>query len=80
MGLVATISAFIIGLMIASASVSFSTQRSELTRMSTNIILLDQALAQYGPETKEARSLLRGAVVDAIGFGLRKLHNLRSNR
>ena len=66
MGLVATISAFIIGLLIASAMVSYSTQRGELTRMSTNIILLDQALAQYGPETKEARGLLRSAVVGTI--------------
>src|SRR5262249_49872045 len=34
----------------------------ELTQMSTNIVLLDRLLAQYGPETKEARTLLRGAV------------------
>ena len=66
MGLVATISAFIIGLLVASAMVSYSTQRSSVTQMSTNIILLDQALAQYGPETKEARGLLRRAVVHAI--------------
>lgn len=30
--------------------------------MSTNIVLLDRLLAQYGPETKEARTLLRSAV------------------
>jgi len=65
MGLVGTISAFVLGLLIASAMGSFNTQRSELTQMSTNIILLDGVLAQYGPETKEARGLLRRTVAAA---------------
>ena len=66
MGLVGTISAFVLGLLIASAMGSFNTQRSELTQMSTNVILLDGVLAQYGPETKEARGLLRRAAATAI--------------
>jgi len=66
MGLVGTISAFVLGLLIASAMGSYNTQRSELTQMSTNIILLDGVLAQYGPETKEVRGLLRRAVATAI--------------
>jgi hypothetical protein len=65
MGLVGTISAFVLGLLIASAMGSYNTQRSELTQMSTNIILLDGVLAQYGPETKEARGLLRRTVATA---------------
>ena len=66
MGLVGTISAFVLGLLIASAMGSYNTQRSELTQMSTNIILLDGVLAQYGPETKEVRGLLRRAVATAL--------------
>ena len=31
--------------------------------MSANVAVLDRALALYGPETKEARAMLRGAVV-----------------
>ncbi len=66
MGLIATMSALVLGLLIASAQSSYGTQRSEFTQMSTNIILLDRVLAHYGPETKEARSLLRGAVVRTL--------------
>ena len=66
MGLVGTISAFVLGLLIASAMGSYNTQRSELTQMSTNIILLDGVLAHYGPETKEARGLLRRDVATAL--------------
>src|SRR5215831_3914734 len=35
----------------------------KLTQGSTNILLLDRLLAQYGPKTKEERALLRNAVV-----------------
>jgi hypothetical protein len=63
MGLIATMSALVLGLLIASAQSSYGTQRSEFTQMSSNIILLDRVLAHYGPETSEIRDLLRGAVV-----------------
>ncbi|MCI0353629.1 MAG: DUF4239 domain-containing protein, partial [Acidobacteria bacterium] len=41
-------------------------QSSELTQMSANIIVLDRVLARYGPETKEARDLLRRTVARAL--------------
>jgi hypothetical protein len=66
MGLVATMAALVLGLLIAQAQGSYSTQRSELIQMSANVILLDHVLAGYGPETKEARDLLRRAVVRAL--------------
>ncbi len=66
MGMIATMSALVLGLLIASAQSSYSTQRSELTQMSTNVILLDRALAHYGPETKEVQGLLRGVVVRTL--------------
>src|SRR4029078_551374 len=63
MGLVGTMSALVLGLLVASAKSSYDAQSTELTQMSANIALLDRALALYGPETKEERALLRGAVV-----------------
>jgi hypothetical protein len=66
MGLIATMAALVLGLLIASAKGSYDKQRSELTQMSTNIILLDRVLAHYGPETKEARNLLRHSVVRVL--------------
>jgi hypothetical protein len=66
MGLVATMSALVLGLLISSAKSFYDTQQAEVTGMSTRIILLDRVLAHYGPETKEIRSLLRGAVVESL--------------
>ena len=59
MGLVATMAALVLGLLVASAKGSYDTQRSEVVQMSANLILLDRTLAHYGPETKETRDLLR---------------------
>jgi hypothetical protein len=66
MGLVGTMAALVLGLLVASAKGSYDAQSAELTQMSANIALLDRALALYGPETKETRDLLRGAVVRAL--------------
>jgi hypothetical protein len=63
MGLVGTMAALVLGLLVASAKGSYEAQSAELTHMSANIALLDRALALYGPETKETRVLLRAAVV-----------------
>jgi hypothetical protein len=60
--LIATMSALVLSLLIASAKSSYDTRSSEFAQMSADIILLDRALAHYGPETKEIRSLLRHSV------------------
>ncbi len=57
-GLIATMAALVLGLLIASAKTSFDTQNNELTEMSSRIILLDRVLAQYGPEADGARQQL----------------------
>ena len=66
MGLIATMSALVLALLTNSAKGSFDTQRNELTQMSASIILLDRVLAHYGPETKDARDLLKGTVNNMI--------------
>ena len=66
MGLIATMSALVLALLTNSAKGSFDTQRNELTQMSASIILLDRVLAHYGPETKDARDLLKGTVASMI--------------
>lgn len=63
MGLVATMSALVLGLLISSAKTAYDTQGNELTQMSAKVIFLDRILGHYGPETKEARDLLRASVV-----------------
>lgn len=66
MALTATMSALVLALLIASAKSSYDAQRSELTQLSANVILLDRVLAHYGPETKAARNLLRRYVTRAL--------------
>jgi len=61
-GLIATMAALVLGLLIGSANTSFRTQSGQVTRVTANLILLDQLLAQYGPETRPVREELRRAV------------------
>jgi hypothetical protein len=63
MGLVATMSALLLGMMISAASSSYEAQRKELTETCAQIVLLDRVLAHYGPETKDTRDVLRNSVV-----------------
>jgi hypothetical protein len=63
MGLVGTMAALVLGLLVASAKGSYDAQSAELTQMAANIALLDRGLALYGAEAKEERALLRGTVV-----------------
>jgi hypothetical protein len=66
MGLIGTMTALVLGLLIASAKSSFDTQKNGLAQLSANLILLDRALAHYGPETKETREMLRASVADML--------------
>ena len=66
MGLLATISALVLGLLIASAKGSYEDQKAEIDQISVNVILLNGALSAYGPEAQEARDLLRRTVTTAI--------------
>src|SRR5260370_9823750 len=67
MGLVATMAALVVGLLTASVKTSFDMQNSELTEMSSRVVVLDRVLADYGPEAKAARDVLRGSVERALG-------------
>jgi O-antigen/teichoic acid export membrane protein len=61
-GLVATIAALALGLLIASAKSSFDTRSSQVKQITADIILLDNILTQYGPETRSIREMIRTAI------------------
>jgi hypothetical protein len=65
-GLLATLSAVAISLMIASAKTSYDTQDAHFRQFSADVILTDQLLAQYGPEATGIRKLMRQAVPAAL--------------
>ncbi len=58
-GLIATMAALVVGLLIASAKSDFDAQKGAFQQISSNVVLLDRALAHYGSETKDSRTLLR---------------------
>jgi hypothetical protein len=64
--LMATVAALVLGLMIASAKNSYDTQAANVRQLTANLILLDELLGQYGPETKEARGMIRNAAAITI--------------
>ena len=66
MGLIGTMAALVLSLLISSAKGSYDIRSSEVTQMSANIVLLDRVLAHYGPEAREARDLLRRSVARLI--------------
>jgi hypothetical protein len=65
-GMIATLSALVLGLLTASAKGNFDTMNNGLVQTGAKIILLDRVMAQYGPETREVRDLLRRGVAAAV--------------
>ncbi len=66
MGLIGTMTALVLGLLVASAKSSFDTQRNGLAQLAGNVIFLDRALAHFGSGAKDAREMLRASVADMI--------------
>jgi len=65
-GLMGTVAALVLGLMIASAKNSYDTQIANVRQLTANIILMDELLEQYGPETREARTMIRSAAAITV--------------
>jgi hypothetical protein len=65
-GLVATLSGLVLGLLVASAKSSFDTRDSEIKQACARLVLLDRALARYGPETEPTRRVLRHILATKI--------------
>jgi hypothetical protein len=65
-GLLVTLSALVLGLLVASAKSSLDTKSEEIQQAASKIILLDRNLRQFGPEAEAARNLLRQAVTSKV--------------
>jgi len=64
--LIGTMTALVLGLLIASAKSRYDQAQSEVIDISANILLLDHLLAHYGPETKNIRTMLRDVLAGSI--------------
>ena len=65
-GLIATMSALILGLVTASAKSSFDDVDHAVRHAAGNILTLDRALARYGPEAAPLRENLKAVVASRI--------------
>jgi hypothetical protein len=66
MGLVATMTALVLGLLVSSAKGAYDTKRSEVIQMAAKVAFLDRLLSLYGPESAEARAGFHEAVQEAV--------------
>ena len=64
-GLVSLLLALVLGTLVGKTYEFFTTQKSELETMASRVLLVDQALAQYGPEAKLVRDKLKEAVTQS---------------
>ena len=61
-GLIGTLAALVLGLLIASAKTSFDQKVNQVRQLTATIIVLDDQLAQYGPEAAPLRTRLRQSI------------------
>jgi len=66
MGLIATLTALVLGLVTASAKSAFDVQDAAVKNSAMSILGLDRTLARYGPETKGIREALRKTLIFRI--------------
>lgn len=65
-GMMATLVALIVGLLVTSAKDTYDVTNSSITQGSAKVITLDYYLSHYGPEAKKVRELLHQAVATGI--------------
>jgi hypothetical protein len=64
-GLVVTMTGLVLGMLVSSAKTFYDAEKNQVAEMSSQIILMNDLLAAYGPETKQARMEALGFVEDA---------------
>ena len=62
MGVMGTLAALVLGLLVASTQSSYSARQSEINQLTAYVIQLDNLLDQYGKDAESARVSLRNAV------------------
>jgi len=65
-GLLATLSALVLGLLIASAKSSFDAVSDALKQSATKVIIIDRLLAEYGPDAKGVREQLKQQYAERV--------------
>lgn len=66
MGLVATMTALLLGLLIATAKGSYDTQRTQVIQVAAKVGFVERIFSMYGEETVESRRLLRSSAEELV--------------
>ncbi len=66
LGLIATITALVLGLLISSAHSEYDAQESEVQQLGVHLYQIDRVLAIFGSESTELRGTLRRLVADDV--------------
>src|SRR5579862_462019 len=61
-GLVVTMSALVLGMLVSSSKAAYDARKNDLTQVCSKVVMLDRVLANYGPEAAESRSQLRNSM------------------
>lgn len=65
-GLIATMSALVLGLLVSSAKGTFDTANAELEGAAAKVIQFDRALSRYGTNTQEIRTQLKHNYTEVV--------------
>jgi hypothetical protein len=65
-GLVATMSALVLGLLVSSAKGAYDTERSEVILMASKVTFLGRVLDAYGPDAAGVRAQLRNTTDEVV--------------
>jgi hypothetical protein len=66
MGLVATMTALLLGLLVSSAKGTYDNQRTQIIVMASKVAFLGRVLNAYGPDADGARTEILAAAVDGV--------------
>ena len=66
MGLVATMAALLLGLLVSSAKGNYDTARTQMIQMSAKVAFIDRVLQLYGPEARPVRVQFHHVVNEAV--------------
>lgn len=65
-GMIATLTALVLGLLVSSAKSAFDTVNAGVRQGAAKVVLLDRVLSQYGPEAAKTRAQLKESLATGI--------------
>jgi hypothetical protein len=65
-GLLVTMTALVLGMLVSSANASYQDRKNELAEMASDFVVVDRLLVSHGPETKAMRADLRALAQSSL--------------